>query len=101
MSTFSADITLDMTDRNHGAIYLPTFGNATPRVDLNLRTKPLSTAPGGEVSGQAAIDVCLYDGYNSNNNWLKVTLSDLRNIPGRQADIFSVMSLNLSASRIH
>lgn len=90
VATFSADITLNVTDRNNGAIYLPAFGSATPRVDLNLRTRPLSTAPGGEVSGQANIDMCLYDGYNSNSPWLKVTLSDLMSIPGRPADIFSV-----------
>lgn len=90
VATFSADITLNVTDKNNGAIYLPAFGSATPRVDLNLRTRPLSTAPGGEVSGQANIDMCLYDGYNSNSPWLKVTLSDLMSIPGRPADIFSV-----------
>lgn len=90
VATFSADITLNVTDRNNGAIYLPAFGSATPRVDLNLRTRPLSTAPGGEVSGQANIDMCLYDGYNSNSPWLKVTLSDLMSIPGRPSDIFSV-----------
>lgn len=90
VATFSADITLNVTDRNNGAIYLPAFGSATPRVDLNLRTRPLSTSPGGEVSGQANIDMCLYDGYNSNSPWLKVTLSDLMSIPGRPSDIFSV-----------
>ncbi|CAI1979295.1 MULTISPECIES: CfaE/CblD family pilus tip adhesin [Serratia] len=90
VATFSADITLDVTDKNNGAIYLPAFGSATPRVDLNLRTQPLSTAPGGEVSGQANIDMCLYDGYNSNSPWLKVALSDLQTVAGRPADVFSL-----------
>ncbi|WP_419246413.1 CfaE/CblD family pilus tip adhesin [Serratia sp. NFX21] len=90
LATFSADITLDVTDKNNGAIYLPAFGSATPRVDLNLRTQPLSTAPGGEVSGQANIDMCLYDGYNSNSPWLKVALSDLQTVTGRPTDVFSL-----------
>lgn len=90
VATFSADITLNVTDNVNGAIYLPAFRNATPRVDLNLRTRPLSTAPGGEVYGRADIDMCLYDGYNSHSPWLKVAVSDLKNVPGRPADIFSV-----------
>ncbi|GAB81508.1 CblD family pilus biogenesis initiator protein [Shimwellia blattae DSM 4481 = NBRC 105725] len=87
---WTANITLDVTDRNNGAIYLPAFGRADPLVDLNLRTKPLSTAPGGEVSGSTVIDTCLYDGYNSNNAWLQVTLSDLLPPWNRAADLFSV-----------
>lgn len=87
---WTANITLDVTDRDNGAIYLPAFGQADPLVDLNLRTKPLSTAPGGEVSGSTVIDTCLYDGYNSNNAWLQVTLSDPLPPGNRSADIFSV-----------
>lgn len=98
VATFSADITLNVTDKNNGAIYLPAFGSATPRVDLNLRTQPLSTAPGGEVSGQSTIDVCLYDGYNSNSPWLKVTLADQQNVAGRAADVFSVSRDGSSAT---
>ncbi|EPC4490678.1 CfaE/CblD family pilus tip adhesin [Serratia liquefaciens] len=98
VATFSADITLNVTDKNNGAIYLPAFGSATPRVDLNLRTKPLSTAPGGEVSGQSTIDMCLYDGYNSNSPWLKVTLADQQNVAGRAADVFSVSRDGSSAT---
>lgn len=87
---WTANITLDVTDRNNGAIYLPAFGKADALVDLNLQTKPLSTAPGGEVSGTTVIDTCLYDGYNSNNAWLQVTLSDQLPANGRASDIFSV-----------
>ena len=98
VATFSADITLNVTDKNNGAIYLPAFGSATPRVDLNLRTQPLSTAPGGEVTGQSTIDMCLYDGYNSNSPWLKVTLADQQNVAGRAADVFSVSRDGSSAT---
>lgn len=89
--TSVADITLNMTDKNNGQIFLPAFGTATPLVDLNLRTTPLSTAPGGQVSGGTTIDTCLYDGYNSNSPWLTLTLSDTAGITGRAADIFSVI----------
>lgn len=98
VATFSADITLNVTDKYNGAIYLPAFGSATPRVDLNLRTTPLSSAPGGQVSGQANIDMCLYDGYNSNSPWLKVAFSDLHTIAGRAADVFSVSRDGSSAT---
>lgn len=98
VATFSADITLNVTDKNNGAIYLPAFGSATPRVDLNLRTQPLATAPGGEVSGQSNIDMCLYDGYNSNSPWLKVTLADQQSVAGRAADVFSVSRDGSSAT---
>ena len=104
LGIWTANITLDMTDRHSGAIYLPAFGKADALVDLNLRTKPLSTAPGGEVSGQAVIDTCLYDGYNSNNDWLQVTLSDRLPAYGRAADIFSVVKTgtngNLARDRV-
>ncbi|GAB82855.1 hypothetical protein EB105725_36_00150 [Shimwellia blattae DSM 4481 = NBRC 105725] len=99
VATFTADITVDVTDKHNGAIYLPAFGRATPLVDLNLRTKPLSTAPGGEVSGGTVIDTCLYDGYNSNSPWLKVTLSDLLTSSGRAADLFSVVKTGAANSQ--
>lgn len=91
MATWTANITLNIIDKNSGDIFLPAFGVATPLVDLNLRTRPLSTAPGGEVSGSTVIDTCLYDGYNVNSPWLKLTLSDTLPSDGRAADIFSVV----------
>ena len=98
LAHWTANITLDVTDRNNGAIYLPAFGKADALVDLNLRTRPLSTAPGGEVSGSTVIDTCLYDGYNSNNAWLQVTLSDRLPAYGRAADIFSVVKTGTNGS---
>ncbi|MCS3406580.1 pilus assembly protein CblD [Serratia sp. AKBS12] len=99
-ATWAANITLNITDKNNGAIYLPAFGSATPRVDLNLRTQPLSTAPGGQVSGSATIDTCLYDGYNANSPWLKLSISDLLPAGGRGADIFSLINSANGTSRI-
>ncbi|MCS3406719.1 CfaE/CblD family pilus tip adhesin [Serratia sp. AKBS12] len=91
VATWTANITLDVTDRHHGDIYLPAFGTAAPLVDLNLRTQPLSTAAGGQVSGGTTLDACLYDGYNANSSWLKLTVSDLLAAGGRAADVFSVV----------
>lgn len=91
VATWTANITLDVTDRHHGDIYLPAFGTAAPLVDLNLRTQPLSTAVGGQVSGGTTLDACLYDGYNANSSWLKLTVSDLLAAGGRAADVFSVV----------
>ncbi|MCS3406581.1 hypothetical protein NYE85_05125 [Serratia sp. AKBS12] len=100
VATWAANITLNITDKNNGAIYLPAFGSATPRVDLNLRTQPLSTAPGGQVAGSATIDTCLYDGYNANSPWLKLSISDLLPAGGRGADIFSLINSANGTSRI-
>lgn len=77
VAAFNADIELKVTDNNNIQLYLPAFGNADPRVDLNLRTQPLS-GPGGTgmVSGQSVIDACLYDGYNSNSHTFETRLSD-------------------------
>lgn len=92
MWTYTADITLDVTDKNNIAVYLPAFGNATPLVDLNLRTQPLAGSAGGQVSGRANLDMCLYDGHNANSTWYEVRVSDtLPAIPGRPVDHFSVL----------
>ena len=77
VAAFNADIELSVTDDGNIQLYLPAFGNAEPRVDLNLRTQPLS-GPGGTgmVSGRSVIDACLYDGYNSNSNTFITRISD-------------------------
>lgn len=92
LAKFSADITLNVTDRNNIEVYLPAFGNATPLIDLNLRTQPLGGGAGGQVSGRANLDVCLYDGYNANSSWYDLRVSDtLAALPGRPPEHFSVL----------
>jgi len=90
---WTTDLEIRVTDKNNIEAYLPAFGNAAALVDLNLRTQPLTTA-GGQVSGLANLDMCLYDGYNSNSTSYLVRVSDKLNIAGRASDAFSVISQN-------
>lgn len=100
VAVWTMALTLDVTNASSADIYLPAFGTATPRADLNLRTRPLTTAPGGEVFGKTVIDVCLYDGYNANSWWLTLKLSDGLTIPARTADLFSVVKTGVASTDI-
>jgi hypothetical protein len=71
---FTADIQLNVTDNASMQVYLPAFGQAAPRVDLNLRSSP--PAVGAEMSGAAEIDACLYDGYDSNSARFEIRMTD-------------------------
>lgn len=87
-STYTIDFKLDVTDHNNMQIYLPAHGISTPQVDLNLRTRPLSNGPGGIVSGQAVVDACLYDGYNSNSQRFEMRVTDKNPVPGMAGRFF-------------
>ncbi|WP_434627801.1 CfaE/CblD family pilus tip adhesin [Pseudomonas sp. Z6-14] len=86
--TFTVDFKLDVTDQNNMQIYLPAYGVSTPQVDLNLRTRPLSTAPGGIVSGRSAVDACLYDGYNANSQSYEIRVTGTNPVPGMEGRFF-------------
>ncbi|MFW9267542.1 CfaE/CblD family pilus tip adhesin [Pseudomonas sp. NR3] len=86
--TFTVDFKLDVTDRDNIQIYLPAYGISTPQVDLNLRTRPLSTAPGGIVSGQSVVDACLYDGYNANSQSYEIRVTGTNPVPGMEGRFF-------------
>ncbi|AFJ45554.1 pilus biogenesis initiator-like protein [Shimwellia blattae DSM 4481 = NBRC 105725] len=87
VATWRACITLEITDKDNGAIYLPGRDPTRPLVRLGLH--PIGH--GDLVAGQQVIDTCLYDGYNANSPWLSVTLSDLLPTAGRSAETFSVV----------
>ncbi|OJB34893.1 pilin protein [Burkholderia ubonensis] len=87
VSQFVADITLNVTDKNNIQVYLPEFTNATPVVDLKLRTLP----NGSRLSGTSNVDMCLYDGYNSQSTWFDVTASDGLTIDRRDQGSYSVL----------
>ena len=87
-NTFTVDFKLDVTDQNNMQIYLPAYGTSTPQVDLNLRTRPLSTAPGGIVSGQSVVDACLYDGYNANSQRYEIRVTGMNPVPGMDGRYF-------------
>ncbi|WP_411385503.1 CfaE/CblD family pilus tip adhesin [Pseudomonas sp. MPB03] len=88
-NTYTVDFKLDVTDHNNMQIYLPAYGISTPQVDLNLRTRPLSTAPGGVVSGQAVVDACLYDGYNANSQRYEIRVTGMNPVPGMDGRFFA------------
>ncbi|KVC48673.1 CfaE/CblD family pilus tip adhesin [Burkholderia diffusa] len=87
IAVFKAAIKLNVTDKNNIQVYLPEFTNATPVVDLKLRTLP----NGSRLSGTSAVDMCLYDGYNSQSTWFDVTASDGLTIDRRDKGSYSVL----------
>lgn len=89
MTTISVDFRFIITDDDNIQIYLPEFGDATPTVDLNLRTKrPVSGL--NTVSGHQVVDACLYDGYNTNSKRFTVRVSDPQSNSGAQIGKFFV-----------
>ncbi|WP_301772192.1 CfaE/CblD family pilus tip adhesin [Burkholderia cenocepacia] len=84
---FRAAITLNTSDKNNIQVYLPEFASATPIVDLKLRKLP----NGSRMSGTSNIDMCLYDGYNSQSTWFDVSASDGLTIDRRDNGQYSVL----------
>jgi hypothetical protein len=87
-------ITLHVRDNNNIAIYFPQFDSATPQVDLKLHTLPTPATPGGEMRGQANLDMCLYDGFNALSKSYQVTLTDDQTVSDRANGTFSVFRDN-------
>lgn len=73
LSTYNIRVTLRLTDKNNIQVWLPQFGTANPVLDLNVR--PESTG-NSRYEGGAVIDLCLYDGFNTNSSSIQVSLSD-------------------------
>lgn len=83
----SYDIELRVTDENNAQIYFPALDNASPRVALDLHSRP---GPGGTlpiVSGGKSVDLCFYDGFGSNSpGALRLRVSQPRGpLPGQPA----------------
>lgn len=87
---WEANITVNLQDKNNITVWFPTSPTSTPNVDLNLQTLPGPGTPGGQTSGKALLDMCLYDGFNANSTSYSVTLSDGQTVGGRSEDAFSV-----------
>jgi len=87
IATFVASIKLDVTDKNNIQVYLPEFTSATPTVDLKLRKLP----NGSRMSGTSNVDMCLYDGYNSQSTWFDVSASDGLTVDRRDKGQYSVL----------
>ncbi|HKN04392.1 MAG TPA: CfaE/CblD family pilus tip adhesin [Buttiauxella sp.] len=91
LADWHAAITLNVSDTNNQQIYIPDFGTATPHVDLNLRPLPGTTGSGVKLNGSATLDLCLYDGYNSNSSEFIISpKDDYDGLPGRDYGLFSV-----------
>ncbi|MCR9000140.1 CfaE/CblD family pilus tip adhesin [Rahnella perminowiae] len=76
LANWNAHITLNVTDNNNQQIYLPEFGQAAPRVDLNMRPLPGTGGKQAQMDGAANIDMCLYDGYGSNSTSFTLKFDD-------------------------
>ncbi|MCX2942511.1 CfaE/CblD family pilus tip adhesin [Rahnella perminowiae] len=76
LADWHARITLNVTDNNNQQIYLPEFGQAAPRVDLNMRPLPGTGGKQAQMDGAANIDMCLYDGYGSNSTSFTLKFDD-------------------------
>ncbi|WP_112750795.1 CfaE/CblD family pilus tip adhesin [Burkholderia cenocepacia] len=87
LGIFKAAIKLDTTDKNNIQVYLPEFTSATPTVDLKLRKLP----NGSRMSGTSNVDMCLYDGYNSQSTWFDVSASDGLTIDRRDKGQYSTL----------
>ncbi|MFP2422993.1 CfaE/CblD family pilus tip adhesin [Pseudescherichia vulneris] len=88
---WTAKITLNVTDFGNQQIYLPAFGTAEPHVDLNLRPLPGTSDNQTMLSGTASLDMCLYDGYNSNSSEFIISPKDnYAGLPGREFGQYSV-----------
>ncbi|CAG9251409.1 Pilin protein [Burkholderia diffusa] len=87
VAVFKAAITLDITDKNNIQVYLPEFESAAPTVDLKLR----SLDSGSRMAGTSTVDMCLYDGYNSQSTWFDVSASDGLTIDRRVNGQYSVL----------
>lgn len=87
LAVFRAEIKLDVTDKGNIQIYLPEFATATPVVDLKLRALP----NGSRLSGTSNVDLCLYDGYNSQSTWFDISASDGLTVDRRDKGQYSVL----------
>ncbi|QQN33189.1 MULTISPECIES: CfaE/CblD family pilus tip adhesin [Rahnella] len=102
---WDSNITVNLTDTNNQQIYLPEFGEAAPRVDLNLRPLPGTKGNQMQMNGSATIDMCLYDGYGSNSSSFTIKFDDQQQgTTQRNNGYFSIYSdhgdTNLDSGRI-
>ncbi|AYA08324.1 pilus assembly protein CblD [Rahnella aquatilis] len=102
---WDSNITVNLTDNNNQQIYLPEFGEAAPRVDLNLRPLPGTKGNQTQMNGSATIDMCLYDGYGSNSTSFTLKFDDQQQgTTERNNGYFSIYSdhgdTNLDSGRI-
>lgn len=86
---WTIDITVRLTDSARMAVLFPGAGDA-PKIDLNLQR---DNGPKASTHGTASIDMCLYDGFNSNSISYEVTITDAltQSPPTRRSGMYSVV----------
>jgi hypothetical protein len=89
LADWYAHITINITDNNNQQIYLPEFGDAQPLIDLNLRPLPGTRGNHGVLHGSTTLDMCLYDGFNSESSQFTIQIKGAA-IPGRSENAFSI-----------
>ncbi|HIE4562744.1 TPA: CfaE/CblD family pilus tip adhesin [Stenotrophomonas maltophilia] len=88
LATYTFNFSVDVTDISGAAVYFPDRPVAIPRVGLNLRR---STTTPATISGEATLDMCLYDGRGSVSPYLELQVRDEgRDAPGRAPGMHSV-----------
>ncbi len=86
---WDAHLVLKITDINHQQIYLPKFGQAEPLIDLNLRPLPGTSGQHSIFHGKSTLDMCLYDGYNSESSQFTIQIKGAGS-PARPENVFYV-----------
>jgi hypothetical protein len=89
--TYDVAIKLNMTDSGNIQMYLPNLSGSKPSVDLRLVADPFAK-PDAVERGDATIESCLYDGYNSNSTQFTLTATD----PNSDSGKFFVRSVQSS-----
>ncbi|AYN29630.1 alpha-fimbriae tip adhesin [Buttiauxella ferragutiae ATCC 51602] len=84
LADFNSHIELNVIDPSHIDIYFPEFSSAAPLVELDLRPRG---APDASAYAQDTtyLDMCLYDGYNSNSTRFELRLKDEGVLPADRA----------------
>lgn len=95
---YLANITLKGKAPGKQDIYFPEFNGASPLVQLDLH-------PAGSVTGNSfaedvtTLDMCLYDGYNSNSDSMTLTFSDEgKGGASRKSGYFSLYNTAMSGT---
>ena len=74
-TTFTADITLKGKATGKQDIYFPEFNGANPLVQLDLHPTG-SVTSNSYVEDVTNLDMCLYDGFNSNSDSMDLSFKD-------------------------
>lgn len=95
---YQANITLKGKATGKQDIYFPEFNGANPLVQLDLH--PTGSVTGNSVAEDTTtLDMCLYDGYNSNSDSMTLSFSDEgRAGDGRKEGDFSIYNTSSSGA---